>query len=299
VKYLKKILIIGASGFIGKNIYEYLNSEKDRYDVYIPSSSELDATDEVAVNGFLKQNYFDVIIHAAVHNPVVKKEKDSTKMLECSLRMFYNFEKNQHLYGKMLYLGSGGEFDKRYNVSNITEEELGRSIPKDDYGFAKYIIAKSIKESKNIINLRLFGIYGKYEYWPLKFISISCCKAIKGIPISIRQNVYFDFLFIEDFCKIIEWFILNKPKYKDYNVSTGDKIDLYTLAQKVVKISEKKLPIYICRDGLDKEYSSNNQRLIKEIGNFKFTDVDVAIKKLYAWYCENEEIIDLYPLLYQ
>ena len=154
-------------------------------------------------------------------------------------------------------------------------------------------------ESKNIINLRLFGIYGKYEYWPFKFISISCCKAIKGIPISIKQNVYFDFLFIEDFCKIIEWFIFNRPIYKDYNVSTGTKIDLFTLAQKVVKVSGKNLPIYVCRNGLDKEYSSNNRRLIQEIGNFKFTDVDVAIEKLYDWYYENEGIIDLYPLLYQ
>lgn len=296
---MKKILIVGASGFIGKNIYEYLGSKRNEYDIYNPSSEELDATDELAVDHYLMKNYFDVIIHSAVHNSGIKKDKDSTKMLEYSLRMFYNFEKNQELYGKMLYLGSGAELDKRYAISNISEKEFGRSIPKDDYGFAKYIIAKSIKQSKNIINLRLFGIYGKYEYWPLKFISISCCKALKGIPISIRQNVYFDFLFIEDFCKIVEWFIQNKAKYRDYNVSTGKKVDLFTIAQKIVKISGKNLPIYVCKSGLAKEYTSNNGRLLKEIGDFKFTDTDTAIKKLYNWYCKNEKMIDLYPLLYQ
>jgi GDP-L-fucose synthase len=295
---VKKVLIIGGSGFIGKNVYEYLSNKSSKYDIYIPSSKELDVTDELAVNEYLKQKYFDVIIHSAVHNPVVKN-KDKSKMLEYILRMFYNFEKNQKLYGKMLYFGSGADFDKRYEIENASEDDLGKSIPIDDYGFAKYIIAQSIAKSENIINLRLFGIYGKYEYWPLKFISLSCCKAIKGIPISIRKNVYFDFLFIDDFCKIVEWFINNKPIYKDYNVTTGNKIDLLTIAQKIVKKSGKELPVYICKNGLDKEYSSDNQRLLKEIGNFEFTNVDIAIKNLYDWYCKHEDTIDLYSLLYQ
>lgn len=296
---MKKILIVGASGFIGKNIYEYLSEKKEQYSVYKVSSTELDATDEIAVTSFLEQNYFDVIVHSAVHNSGVKKYKDSNKMLEYTLRMFYNFEKNQHLYGKMLYFGSGAEFDKRYDISFVSEEQIGENIPIDDYGFAKYIIERSIKNSENIFNLRLFGIYGKYEYWPLKFISISCCKAIKNIPISIRKNVYFDFLFIDDLCQIVEWFILNTPKYKDYNVTTGQKIDLLKLAQIILKVSGKDLPIYICQDGLDKEYSANNNRLKEELGDFNFTNVEKAIEKLYNWYCQNDEIIDLYPLLYQ
>jgi GDP-L-fucose synthase len=296
---VKNILIVGASGFIGKNLYEYLNKNKDKYNIFIPSSRELNAIDEDQVNSILEKVYFDVIINSAVHNCGAKKYKDSTKMLEYNMRMFYNFEKNHDLYGKMIYLGSGAEFDKRNNICSVKEEEFDKNIPVDDYGFAKYIVAKSIESSENIYNLRLFGIYGKYEYWQSKFISNICCKAIKNIPISIRQNVYFDYLFIEDFCRIIEWFIENKPKYKSYNVTTGEKIDLLTLAQKVLRISGKDLPLYVCKEGLAKEYSSNNDRLISEIGNFQFTNIDEAIKKVYDWYVDNEEIIDLYPLLYQ
>lgn len=296
---MKNILIIGASGFIGKNIYEYLSEKKDKYNIFIPSSKEFNAIDEEQVNSFLKKKYYDVIINSAVHNSGSQKDKDSTKMLEYSMRMFYNFEKNQNLYGKMLYFGSGAEFDKRNDILSVKEEDLGNNIPIDDYGFAKYIISKAIENNGNIYNLRLFGIYGKYEHWQSKFISNICCKAIKNIPISIRQNVYFDYLFIDDFCKIVEWFIENEPKQKTYNVTTGQRIDLLTLAQKVVEISGKEIPIYVCKKGLAKEYSSNNDNLIRELGDFQFTNIDEAIKKLYDWYVDNEEIIELYPLLYQ
>lgn len=296
---MKNVLIVGASGFIGKNLYEYLSEKKDKYNIYIPFSKELDAINEEQVNNLLEKVYFDVIINSAVHNCSANKYKDSTKMLEYSLRMFYNFEKSQNSYGKMLYFGSGAEFDKRNDIHSVKEKDFGKHIPSDDYGFAKYIIAKSIESSKNIYNIRLFGIYGKYENWQSKFISNICCKAIKNIPISIRQNVYFDYLFIDDFCKIVEWFIENKPKYKSYNVTTGKKIDLVELAQKVLKISGKNLPIYVCKEELGKEYSSNNDKLMREMVDFQFTNIDVAIKKLYDWYVENEEIIDLYPLLYQ
>lgn len=295
---MKKILIIGGSGFIGRSLGEYLK-EKKVYDIYMPSSKELNAVDEHEVDKYIKKNFFDVIIHAAVHNPVTNTERNSKNMLEYSLRMFYNFERLQNYYGKMLYMGSGAEYGKQGHIIDYIEEKIGERIPDTDYGLAKYIINDSIRKSEKIINVRLFGIYGKYEDWRYKFISNICCKAIKNLPLTIRQNVYFDYLYINDFCRIIEWFIENNPKYKDYNVTTGKKIDLFTLAKKVLKVSKKELPIYVCKDGLANEYTASNARLMKEIKDFNYTDVDEAINELYSCYLKHESEIDIYPLLYQ
>lgn len=295
---MKKILIIGGSGFIGKTLKEYLKANKD-YEVYSPSSAELDVVDTVKVEKYIKSTYFDVIIHSAVHNPVSNPKRDSKNMLDYSLRMFYNFEKLQKYYGKMLYMGSGAEYGRQGNVINSIEEDIGNRIPDTEYGFAKYIINKSIRKSSNIYNLRLFGIYGRYENWRYKFISNICCKAIKDLPLTIRQNVYFDYLYIDDFCRIVEWFIKNEPKYKDYNIVTGQKIDLLSLAKKVLKISNKDLPIYVCKEGLAYEYTGNNTRLINEIKDFNFTNVDKAIEELYKYYESMKENIEIYPLLYQ
>ena len=113
-------------------------------------------------------------------------------MIDYNMRMYLNFAKNHSYYGKMYYMGSGAEYDKRWNIVQATEEEAGKSIPIDDYGLMKYTVGQMIEKSANIYNFRLFGIFGYREDYGSKFISNICCKAIMGMPLSVRQNVYFD-----------------------------------------------------------------------------------------------------------
>lgn len=294
---MKEILIIGGSGFIGKNLIEHFSQYKG-YSVSAPTSDKLNVLDEKAVKNYLSKKFFDVVIHAAVHNPRVDKSKDSTRELEYDLRMFYNFEKCQDLYGKMLYFGSGAEFDKTKPIISAPDDYCAGDIPLNDYGLSKYIISRNIVQSQNIYNLRIFGLFGKYENWKATFISGACCKAIKDLPITIRQNVYFDYLYISDFCKIIEWFVNHDLKYKEYNVTSGTKVDLLSLAQIILQKAGKKLPIYVCKDGLANEYTASNKRLLEEMGGFEFTPIEEAIFKLYEWYEKRQETIDLYSLLY-
>lgn len=294
---MKKILILGSGGFIGRNLCEYL-SENTNYSINAPSSLELNAVDENSVTQYLKRGCFDVVIHSAIYNPRTDERKDSNKELEYDLRMFFNFEKNQHLFGKMFYLGSGAEFDKREPVIDVLESEFPRSIPNSDYGFAKYIINKQIQKSTNIYNLRIFGLFGKYENWKKTFISGACCKALKNLPITIRRNVYFDYLFIDDFCKILIHLIESKQNFREYNVCTGNKIDLLSIAKIVRNVSGKTVPIFICEEGYANEYTANNRRLLTEISNFSFMPIENSIASLYAYYKKNEDMIDLTSLLY-
>lgn len=295
----RKILILGANGFMGRNLKEFLEKEKDLYEIYAPTSREFDISDEQAVKEQLHKKYYNEILHAAVYNPRVGSNKDPSKELDKNLRMFFNFKRYKSLFGKMLYFGSGAEFDKRGEISMINEEDAGNGIPETDYGFYKYIINQSIQHSKNIYNLRIFGLFGKYEDWKKTFISGACCKALKNLPITIRQNVYFDYLYIDDFCKIVKWFIDHDVKHRSYNVASGKRIDLLTLAGIVKKVSGKELPVYVCSEVLANEYSASNQRLLNELGSFTFTPIEDAIRDLYIWYHNHEEDIDMYSLLYQ
>jgi UDP-glucose 4-epimerase len=299
VKMMSKILILGAGGFMGRNLKELLEKEKELYEIYAPTSKEFDISDERAVKEQLEKRYYDVIIHAAVYNPRTSSNKDPAKELDKNLRMIFNFERYQSSFGKMLYFGSGAEFDKRAGISMINEDEPGHGIPATKYGFYKYIINKSIQRSENIYNLRIFGLFGKYENWKRTFISGACCKALKGLPITIQKNVYFDYLYIDDFCKIVKWFVDHDVKQREYNVTSGKRIDLLTLADIVRKVSDKKLPVYVCEEGLANEYSASNQRLLSEMGSFTFTPIEDAIRDLYIWYHNHEEDIDMFSLLYQ
>lgn len=293
-----KILITGASGFVGKNVKEFLLSKG--YDIVFPNSKELDCLDEKSVREHLEVNHYDIVLHFAVYGDGIDKTKDGTKVLDYNLRMFWNFANYSYLYGKMIYTGSGAEYDKRYPIKYVTEEDLkDHSLPIDNYGLMKYTVNSIIENSTNIYNLRLFGIFGKYEFWKTKYISNLCCKSIKNLPLTMRKNCYFDYLWIDDFCVMLEKFmLLDKPNHKTYNAVSGRRIDLYTIAEIVKKVSGKENEIIVCQQGYANEYTASNQRILEEIPDMVFTDIEEAIKKLYKWYEDNQEKIDIYSLIY-
>ena len=283
-----KVFITGASGFIGRNISEQL---KDKYTIYVPSSSELDLLKEDKVGEYLKMNHFDIVIHAATWDATRNSKKDLQKVLNNNLRMFFNIARNGNCYGKLIYYGSGAEYDRSHWFPKMKEEYFDTHVPGDDYGFSKYIMSKYMERSRNIYNLRLFGVFGRYEDWEIRFISNACCKVMYDLPITIKQNLFFDYLDIEDLVKITDWFISHDARERIYNVCTGKTLDLLSLAKKVLAASGKKLDILIRKPGLGIECSGNNEKLLNEMGEYSFKNIDVSIKDLYGWYLSKKDEI--------
>jgi GDP-L-fucose synthase len=284
-----KILITGSTGFIGRNLKDQLSIA---YDIYAPESLELNLLDDKRVRDYVKKHNFDVIIHSATWNATRTSTKDLNKVLPNNCRMFFNLARCDDYYGKMIYYGSGAEYDRRNWIPMMNEDYFDLHVPEDDYGFSKYIMSKHTEKSLNIYDLRLFGVFGKYEDWRIRFISNACCKSIMDMPITIKQNVYFDYLYINDLVNITEWFIKNEPQYKCYNICTGRTYDLLTLAEKILNISGKNLPINIAKKGLGREYSGDNKRFLDEIGAYSFIDIDDSIRELNQWYLSNKASIE-------
>lgn len=286
---MKKILLLGKSGFIGRNMLEFF---ENKYKLICPSHEELDVLNEIAVAEYFKQDY-DVVLNC------LDLREMNGMYFENKLRMFSNLARYSDYYGKMIYFGTGAEYARDLPIKNIEEKEFDRKIPLDTYGFCMHQISKIAMASKNIYNLRLFGIFGKYEIWKQRFISNAICKAIYEYPITIRQNLYFDYLYIDDLCNIVNWFIENTPKYHDYNAVSGQRYSLRELAELIISENKINLPIFIAKDGIGKEYSASNQRLCREMTEFETMDIKESIHQLANWYRTQKVSIDRMSLLYQ
>lgn len=284
---MKKILLTGGSGFVGSNVLPIL---RQKYEVIAPRRAELDVRSAEQVERYIANEDFDAVIHLASPSPVRSAELDSyEKLFEDCLKIYMNFFSMRKSCGKIIYSGSGAEFDKRRDIVHITEEKFGDFVPADDYGRAKYIMNEMALRSENIYNLRIFGCYGPGEY-ASKFIThaIRCC--LNNEPITIRQNCLFDYLYVTDYAKFLEYCIENTPKYHDYNACSGERISLLKIAEIVSEKMNNKQGIVVANGGLNKEYTASNERILTEMGIGKeLITIDEGIDKLIEWETRNYE----------
>ncbi len=287
------VLITGGSGFIGKNLIESLSRT---HHILAPTRQELDLLDDQAIDDFFSRQTVDVVVHAAT-TPGHRNAPPVPDLAVRNLRMFFGLARNCHRFGKMIFLSSGALYDMRHYVPKMKEEYFDVYVPADEHGFSKYICAKYIERTNRIIELRLFGVFGKYEDYGIRFISNAVCKSIMGLPVTIKQNRRFDYLYVEDLAQIVEHFIGCDAEHKTYNVSPDQAVELKSLAEMVRQVSGKQSEIIIGQEGLGIEYSGDNGRLRKSLPHLRLTPFSQSIPSLYSWYDHNRHLIEKDRLL--
>lgn len=286
-----KIFITGTEGFIGKNIKEYLLKKK--YSLIYPTFNELDLRNSKKVEEFFfKNSDINYIINCATTEQIHKKY--NPRVIEYNLKIFFNLVKSKNKFTKLINLGSGSEYSRLNWKKKMRENYFGSFIPNDPHSFSKYIQSKYIEKNNNdhLYHLRLFGIFGKYEDYRYKFISNTIAKAINSIPIVINQNCIYDYLFIEDFVKILESFLKKKTKRSIFNITPTKSIDLISIVKIILKILKINADIKVLKSGYGREYSGDNSNLLKEFPKIKFTSYEKSIHILTSQILKNKSFID-------
>lgn len=286
---MKTILLTGGNGFIGKNIQESFLA--DKYRIVAPRSFELNLVDTQAVDDYFKAHSFDVVLHAAT-KPGHRNAKDKANLFYTNVRMFENLVRHTDKFGKMINFGSGAVYDVAADNRLVTEDQIGQHCGKDDHSFCKYVVHKRIENLPNVIDLNIFGIFGKYEDWEIRFISNAICKALVGLPITLRQNRRFSYLYIDDLMPILDYFITHDVKYKSYNVTPDEETELLHAAQTVQQVTGTAVPIQVAAAGYGLNYSGSNARLKKEMPQVQFTPLAKAINEMTQYYRQNQFRLD-------
>ena len=275
-----KLLITGAGGFIGRNLAEWLGP---RHLVTAPPRGELNLLDAEAVRQYLARHRFDAVIHAASEG-VSRRAGGSADVFANNCRMFFNLARNTGSFGRMLFLGSGAVYDRAHWHARMREEEFGAHIPTDDYGLSKYVCAQALGDLREVYELRLFGVFGRYEDWRIRFVSNAICRALWGLPLEIGRNSRFDYLDVEDVCCVAECCLEQKLEHRHYNVCRGEGVELTEVAAKIAALAGGEPRTTVRDPAAANEYSGDPSRLMATLEGWRCRDLDESLARLYRWY---------------
>lgn len=258
-----KILITGYKGFIGSELVDHY---KDKHEVVVIGRDIIDLCDSDALNCFMNiHNNFDIVFHCASVGGR-SDIKDTSDIFYNNILMFENLIKHRDKFNTFIIFGSGAEFDKRRDIKNVYEDEIGMSIPTDYYGLSKYVINQRLKSMQGkynkYFNLILFAVFGEHEE-ENRFIktAIRCLKNNETLYI---QNKYMDFFFIKDVLKVCDKVLEGKLDYVSgrawYNTINLVYPMKYKLSE-IVTMIDVNLKYEINGDGLS--YTGNDSRLSK------------------------------------
>lgn len=252
----KRVLVTGASGFLGSHLCQSL--KKKNID-YIGFSRRDGSMVDCVVD-----DYKELISSYKENNILINLAGNNTNMDVNEQKIIS--ELSDVYKNNMIFVSSSSVYGS-YNDEKVSESMILNDT--NDYAKSKILSEKVVFNNKGLI-LRLSNVYGKGMSKNKLFYDIYNQINNKSSHLKLRNiNVIKDYLYIDDFCDAIN-IILEKPlKNTIMNLGSG-------IGEKSIKLVE-----VICRN-LNKDFSklkisSKEDTPIKNILN---TDL---FKKEYDW----------------
>lgn len=256
----KKILITGATGFIGANLTRTFLKHGNKIFILTRSSSNkwriedilkdveeyhADLLDYEGLEKIIKHIKPDVVCHTAVYGGF-PFQKDEDAIFKTNFIGTINLLNACCKIGFDIFINTGSSSE--YGIKNSVMKESDVLEPVTFYGVTKasatlFCSMKSKVENLPVVTLRLFSPYGYYEdrIRLIPSVIISCLKDENpklSSPDSVR-----DFIFIEDVVSAYEKVIENKGNIVDeiFNIGYGKQYSVQEVVDLIIKLSDKKV----------------------------------------------------------
>lgn len=307
----KRVLVTGASGFIGANLVRSLLRRGD--EVHIFQRPESNQWRLAEIKRELKLH--DVYINDRVG---VLKTVDAIQPEQVFHLAHYGGNPNESdptLINRVIIEGTAALFDACAKVGSVraivnagSSSEYGSKFypmkenmilePNTPYGCAKAwasLYGQYLSSEKNIpiVTLRLFSVFGPWEA-STRFIPTAILSSLWGKPLKISNlNTVRDFIFVDD---VVVAFLLAVDNALDHskpiNIGFGSQITLGGMLELIFEYTGRKVPIEI--SGVGRSFDNSNAMWqadilrAKEVLGWKPNfSRETAIYTTVNWFMEN------------
>ena len=302
---MKKILVLGGNGFIGRNLCEYMAQKGEMvysFDMALPETKKEgikyisgdffdDYTLEKVIAGM------DIVFHAIC---TLNPGNSNDKCLMGYERDFVQTAKLCYLLKdtncRLIFLSSGGTVYGNQDIHPIREDAV--PVPINHYGNLKLCIENTIRtfnfqSKRNMLVARISNPYGPGQNYlkGVGFIDAALKRAIHGETIEVWGNgdVVRDYIYIDDVCRMLYDLVHYHGKYEIFNLSSNtgtSQNDVLDIIKDI--IPDVSIKYAEARSVDAKKIILDNTRIMEQ-DEFELVHVKDGIRNYYNYILETME----------
>ena len=315
---IKKVLVCGATGFMGRNIVNAFKNTK--YEVYGTGLKrtetdlkkehffKVDLTCKNQVDKLFKNNKFDIVIQAAANTSGSKDittkpylhVTDNAVMNALILQACYDYEVEH-----FMFLSCGVMYNPEKSPVKEEDFSLDEGIFSKYFGvgWTKVYVEKLCKfystlgKTKHTVirHSNTYGPHDKYDLEKSHMFGATIAKVMKqqdkgeivvwGDGLGTER----DLLYVDDVTDFILSALNQTDKYKLYNVGYGKCFSVKQIVEKIIEASGKDLKIVydLSKPSIKTKLALNSEKAYKELKWKPKVSLEEGIKKTIDWYKNN------------
>ena len=303
---MKRVILTGASGFVGANLTRTLLREGHDVHLLLREAGDhwrlrdiagdvvthfVDLADAAAVDAVVSRVHADWVFHLAAYGAYAF-QTDARRMVDTNVLGTINLVEACARTGCDAFVNTGSSSE--YGFTSRAAEETDLLVPNSSYAVTKaaathYCHYVAQREGLHLITLRLYSIYGSFED-PGRLMPRLVAHGLLGkLPPLVNPEIARDFVYVTDASRA---YLLaarsdRESRGEIYNIGTG----IQTSLRELVELARAIFPISVeptWGSMPDRQWDSsiwvaNTSKAAHELGWRPTVDLKEGLERFAAW----------------